>query len=128
MDHTLAPHSQLKHQPIKLRADILHKNSSYYNKASDVAIRHKTAIEHCCEWRECRARFLSSKDLLRHVQEEHLSCLPQHAFQSQRQLICQWRHCKENRCYPARYNLLLHLQRIHCRDKVINAKFALAGM
>ena len=109
----------------KLPPDIVHKNSFYYNQTTpymDVTdnFRLKTVTEHCCEWRTCTAKFLSNKDLLKHVQEDHIAPLPLHVtsdFQSQRQLICQWRNCKENKCYPARYKLLLHLQRFHCNGR-----------
>lgn len=114
-----------KENPRRLRADILHKNSFYYNQAAPHTeatdnFRLRTVTEHCCEWKACTAKFLSNKDLLRHLQEEHVSCLPLNIsseFQSQRQLVCQWRNCKENRCYPARYKLLLHLQRLHCNGR-----------
>ena len=111
-------------RPRILRADILHKNSFYYNQVptinevTEAAV--KTVEEHSCEWKNCRARFLCSKDLLRHVQEEHLACLPlhvSHEYNPHKQLVCQWRQCRDSRCYPARYKLLLHLQRYHCNDK-----------
>lgn len=117
-------------RPRHLRADILHKNSSYYNQVLPINdgfennyAAPKSVTEHNCEWKECRARFISSKDLLRHVQEEHLSCLPlyhSHEYYPHQQLVCQWRQCKDGRIYPARYKLLLHLQRHHCKDRNSN--------
>ncbi len=117
-------------RPKNLRADILHKNSFYYNQVPTIkeasSDNHysvlKSVAEHNCEWKECRAKFISSKDLLRHVQEEHLSCLPLHTPHEhpQQHLVCRWRQCKDIRCYPARYKLLLHLQRHHCNDRATN--------
>ena len=100
--------------------DIFHKNSFYYNpniihEATNYP-RQKAVVDHCCEWRECRANFFSNRDLLRHVQEEHISKLPLKSLNEQVHLTCQWRKCTNNRCYPARYKLLLHLQRCHCID------------
>lgn len=117
--------NEMPFRPRRLRADILHKNSFYYNQGRDVnesadGYWHKSVTEHNCEWKECTAKFLSSKELLKHVQEEHVSCLPLHnssTFQPQRRIMCQWRRCKDNRCYPARYKLLLHLQIHHCSDQ-----------
>jgi hypothetical protein len=87
----------------------------------------KSVTEHCCAWKECRTKFLSSSDLLKHIQEDHLSFLPSNDYQSQRKLTCQWRKCLDTRCYPARYKLLLHLQRCHCNSKrpeqVLKASF-----
>lgn len=115
-------------RPRKLRADILHKNSFHYNQEASASHETgedhllKSVTEHCCEWKECRTKFLCSKDLLRHIQDEHLSCLPLHT--SNTKLTCQWRKCPDIRCYPARYKLLLHLQRCHCNvrdtEKVCN--------
>lgn len=108
-------------EPKKLRADILHKNSYYYNQELPITKNRTSTEDHRCEWKDCCARFLSGRDLLKHVQEEHVSYLPLHIsteFQTQRQLICQWRNCKENRNYLARYKLLLHIQRDHCIDIV----------
>lgn len=115
-------------QQNKLHADILHKNSFYYNQGAMVNEatenhRLKSVREHCCEWKECRAKFLSNKDLIRHVLDEHISSLPLNnssEYQYQRQLVCQWRKCREKRCYPARYKLLLHLQQCHCNHKHID--------
>lgn len=111
-------------RPAKLRADILHKNSFYYNQPLHPAEAENTYLpksvsEHCCGWKECRAKFLSSNDLLKHVQDDHLSYLPSNEYQCQRKLTCQWRKCLDNRSYPARYKLLLHLQRYHCNDKKV---------
>ena len=44
---------------------VLHKHSSYYNQDHT----------HQCKWSHCRMRFLSSKDLLTPVQDQHLSYL-----------------------------------------------------
>ncbi len=112
----------LPFEPGKLRADILHKNSFYYNQNATVTCLPRSVTGHCCEWKECRTKFLSSSDLIKHVQEEHLACLPLHVSYEhhfQRKLTCQWRTCSDNRCYPARYKLLLHLQRCHCSDNSI---------
>ena len=99
----------------KIRADILHKNSFYYNQETENVVP-KSVTEHCCEWKECRTKFICRSDLLKHVQEAHLACLPSNEYQSQRKLTCQWRKCSDSKCYPARYKLLLHLQRCHCSD------------
>lgn len=111
-------HCSFPPRPTKLRADIFHKNSFYYNQeATENTHLPSRVTEHCCAWKECRTKFLCSSDLLKHVQEDHLSCLPLNDYQSHSKLTCQWRKCSDTRCYPARYKLLLHVQKCHCKDK-----------
>lgn len=108
-------------KPRKITGDILHKNSFYYNQHITLDEYHKPKLsDYCCEWRDCRAKFLSNKELLQHVQDDHVSNLPLYGssnYLNQGQLTCQWRKCKDSKCYPARYKLLLHLQRCHCRER-----------
>lgn len=92
---------------------VLHKNSTYYNKD----------YSHQCEWGHCRRRFLSSKDVLTHVQDQHLSYLPASVKNrpirsSQRLLVCEWRGCENHgRGYIARYKLLMHIKTAHILKK-----------
>ena len=92
---------------------ILHKNSSYYNQGHT----------HQCEWGQCRMRFLSSKDVLTHLQEQHIPHLPtsiknRPMRSSQRLLVCEWRGCEESgHGYTARYKLLMHLKTAHVQSQ-----------
>ncbi len=97
---------------------ILHKNSFYYNQAA----RQDTFTQdtHCCEWGNCSVRFSSGKELLEHMQKEHISVLPlyhsKYKVHSSRghQLICRWKDCFE--VFDARYKLFLHIQNSHFKQ------------
>ena len=115
-------------------ANILHKNSYYYNQSNNENIDRGKV----CEWEACQARFLTVRELHRHVHDRHLSRLPVSNMGAgpgpggggDRQgrsamLYCHWRHCSDSTLYTARYKLMLHLQRAHFdkmeeadRDKV----------
>ena len=88
---------------------VLHKNSAYYNQGHT----------HQCEWGHCRMRFLSSKDVLTHIQDQHMSYLPASVKNrpirsGQRPLVCEWRGCENSgRGYIARYKLLMHIKTAH---------------
>ena len=112
-------------------AEILHKNSYYYNQnvgtnenavATAESHRLRNVKESCCEWETCQAKFLTVKDLHRHVHDRHLSRLPVNNIGvgpgGERQvragmLYCHWRQCTDSTLYSARYKLMLHLQRAH---------------
>jgi len=110
-------------------ADILHKNSYYYNQGNNENVDRGKV----CEWEACQARFLTVKELHRHVHDRHLSRLPVSNVGTgagsggggDRQgrsamLYCHWRHCSDSNLYSARYKLMLHLQRAHF-DKIEEA-------
>ena len=88
---------------------VLHKNSAYYNQGHT----------HQCEWGHCRMRFLSPKDVLTHVQDQHISFLPASVKNrpirsSQRLLVCEWKGCENSgRGYVTRYKLLMHIKTAH---------------
>lgn len=96
---------------IAQQTPILHKNSSHYNQGHT----------HQCEWGQCRMRFLSTKDLLTHIQDEHISRLPTSVkgrSTGHRLLTCQWRGCNNGgRSYMARYKLLMHIKIAHVNSQ-----------
>ncbi len=121
-------------------AEILHKNSYYYNQPDVLGVTGGSANNEnmlgenqqrgrvrSCEWEACQAKFLSVKDLHRHVHDRHLSRLPVSNLgagpgNGERQgrlgvLCCRWRHCTDSTLYSARYKLMLHLQRVHFDSK-----------
>ncbi len=126
----------LSHQQ-RLPATLIHKNSSYYNQGTmptEVKLPTQQAapssLDYVCEWQSCRMHFLSAKELLGHVEEEHVGRLPVRVSGFRRRgqgntLACQWRGCTESgRVFAVRYKLLLHIQHLHCRDRVAQQRNA----
>lgn len=98
---------------------ILHKNSAYYNQGHTL---HDHT--HHCEWGRCRMRFLSAKDMLTHLQDEHIAHLPPSNVKARalraahQQLMCQWRGCPDSvHGYSARYKLLMHIKMAHIHSQ-----------
>ena len=75
-----------------------------------------------CRWGSCRVKCPTATELLTHVVDEHLSCLPVRGSGVKGQtthLICEWRGCIESgRVFGARYKLLVHVQNNHCHSQV----------
>lgn len=140
MTHTLkhgSNNSQLQRPLLELplhqlvTRDILHKNSYYYNQdvvlneyPENIGPRNLPENSCCCEWDNCRAPFLCTEDLLRHVQNDHIAWLPvsntvasSGEAARQRVLRCLWKRCHDPTVYHARYKLMVHLQRMHFNGK-----------
>ncbi len=118
----------------RMPAALVHKNSFYYNQGtmpSGVKLPPQppvSSLDYICEWQRCRMRFLTAKELLGHVEEEHIGRLPTRVSGFRRRaqrnsLACQWKGCAESsRVFVVRYKLLLHMQQSHCRERVAPQK------
>lgn len=96
---------------IAQQTPVIHKNSSHYNQGHT----------HQCEWGQCHTRLPSTRDLLSHLQDEHLSRLPTSVkgrTTGHRLLMCHWRGCADGgRSYMARYKLLMHIKIAHVNSQ-----------
>ena len=88
-----------------------------------------SSFDYVCEWNTCRIRFLTARELLTHVEEDHIGRLPVRMSglrRSTHALICHWRNCPDAcKVFAARYKLLLHVQQCHCREKVQKSNVSL---
>ena len=119
----------LPHNERRVPAVLVHKNSSFYNQgAMPSGIKLPTqppisSLNYVCEWQGCRTRFLTTKELLGHVEEEHIGKLPARVSGLRRRaqsnnLVCQWKGCADScKVFMMRYKLLLHVQQVHCRER-----------
>ena len=87
------------------------RRPSQYN--SLCPLRQLTIISptYPCQWQDCNRMFLSTKDLLAHMEQAHIT-----AYSSQGRLTCRWASCK--RVFMARYKLLLHIRNAHCKNSL----------
>ena len=82
-----------------------------------------------CEWGNCRQRYSTPKNLLSHIEEEHLVRLPYRLSgqgRTQHEFICLWTSCAK--VFSARYKLLLHVQTAHCKEKLQRSNVSCEGV
>ena len=75
---------------------------------------------YACEWKKCNERFTSTRDLFMHV-EDHVCTPGPRSLLGQDGFRCFWRTCPladQSKQFSARYQLLYHLQNIHCAEKI----------
>ena len=88
------------------------------------ASRRNRAVPACwCEWAGCGAPFASSREMYSHVERCHITRAPLKMADLRTRGVsdhlCQWRTCPEGtKAFAARYKLLLHVQRVHCTERV----------
>jgi hypothetical protein len=75
---------------------------------------------YACEWKKCNERFTSTRDLFMHV-EDHVCTPGPRSLLGQDGFRCSWRTCPladQSKQFSARYQLLYHLQNVHCAEKI----------
>ena len=104
-------------------AAAVERNSSCRNRATRVqlpAMAEEGGVT--CRWKECSVSFASHVELYAHLEACHVPIKMGLGNCGGRgcDLLCHWRECSEaRRGFAARYKLLLHLQRTHCRGTLL---------
>ena len=70
-------------------------------------------LQYTCQWIDCRKRFLTTKELISHVEQAHVSAYST----GSRRLACHWDNCQK--IFVARYKLLIHIRNAHCKEYVL---------
>ena len=75
---------------------------------------------YACEWKKCNERFSTARELFVHV-EEHVCTPGPRSLLRHDGFRCFWRTCplaEQSKLFSARYQLLYHLQNVHCAEKI----------
>lgn len=78
------------------------------------------ATPYGCEWKKCNERFSTARELFIHV-EDHVCTPGPRSLLGQDGFRCSWRTCplaEQSKMFSARYQLLYHLQNVHCAEKI----------
>ncbi|XP_067933120.1 zinc finger protein GLI2-like [Watersipora subatra] len=66
--------------------------------------------ETTCRWDECTLQFSQHEELVKHVNQDHISC-------NRKDFVCRWRDCcREGKPFKAQYMLVVHMRR-HTGEK-----------